>query len=144
MTEKYIYNVLFQSSVFIYWVVRFLSNAFSKKSKIGSEFRKFFWLFLLAGLSPGCRPFSNGRSNLETILMDHIIMRPFCLVESCTLDDAAMQVRSLFTSLTFRTITFSCSLILKERIYTIPFTYVLNKTSKPWSFVLIYNIFITM
>ena len=49
------------------------------------------------------------------------VVRPFCLVESCTLA-AEMRVRSLFTSLTFCTIIFSCPLILKERIYTVPFT----------------------
>ena len=49
------------------------------------------------------------------------VMRPFCLVESCTLDAAAMQVRSLFTSFTFCNIIFSCSLILKEKIFVVPF-----------------------
>ena len=50
------------------------------------------------------------------------VMRPFCLVKPCTLDAAAMRVRSLFTLLTFCKTIFSCSLILKERIYIVPFT----------------------
>ena len=48
-----------------------------------------------------------------------IFMRPFCLVQSCTLNAAAMRVRSLFTSFTFSNIIFSCSLISKERIYLV-------------------------
>ena len=46
------------------------------------------------------------------------------LVESCTLDAAAMRVRSLFTSFTFCNIKFSCSLISKERmLYVVPFSF---------------------
>ena len=39
------------------------------------------------------------------------VTRPFCLVESCPLDAAAMWVRSMFTSFTFCNIIFGCSLI---------------------------------
>ena len=52
------------------------------------------------------------------------VMRPFCLVESCTLDAPTMRVRSLFSSFTFWTIIFSCPLISKERIHVVPFTWV--------------------
>ena len=42
------------------------------------------------------------------------VTRPFCLVESCMLDAAAMRVRSLFTSFTFCNIIFSCPVISKD------------------------------
>ena len=57
------------------------------------------------------------KTTLEIQVLDESgVMRPLRLVESCTLDAAAMQVRSLFTSVTFCNIIFSCSLIPKERI----------------------------
>ena len=91
MTEKYIYNVLFQSSVFIYSVVWFLSNAFSKKSKIGSEFRKFFWLFLLVGLSPGRVLFKRNLYLLPTETEQ--LSSKDCLVHLCI---SAINVTNVF------------------------------------------------